>query len=206
MPTTVALKRATLRLLSLAAPAAALAVVPVPGADAAGLRAEVVVTATDEAGDVRLLAGQGPTRAERRSIDLREVTVVRRAEALRLTVRIKELLAGADFDQMVFVSMLPTTGSDATWEMTGGLSVQKPDLSYAYLFGDGAGGSQYETCDPLDATVRWRRESVRLDIPWRCVPEEPARIRLSSATGFFRSDAGTWSKDALRIPGAHVLP
>jgi len=102
--------RAALRLLSWSAPVAALALAPVARADAAQLRAEVIVNAVDAPGDVKMFSGTGPagpTGAERRSIDLREVTVVGRPDSVRLKVRVKELLPGAGFPEIV------PMGSDA---------------------------------------------------------------------------------------------
>ena len=193
---------AVLRRLSMVLPLTLLA--GLPTAEAAESRGEVVVSATDEPNDVKLLRVDGPTPRVRRTIDLRKVTVVRRSDAVRLTIRVKDLRPTADFDQMAFIWMRPEAGSSTTWEVTAGLSAQQPTQSYAYLFLD-ADGTDYETCDPLDAVVLWRRESVRLDVPLRCIPEEPARIKVHTYAGFFRSDAGTWSKDVLRIPGAYQL-
>ena len=118
---------------------------------------------------------------------------------------IERLTNSKSFDQMAFVSMRPAAGSTSTWRVDIGMSPQLPDLSYANLFLD-EGGSNVRTCDPLTATVLYGRSAIRLDVPLRCIPREAARVKVTTFTGHFRSDAGgPWSKDTLRIPGAHVL-
>ena len=182
-----------------------LVVTTAPPAWAASAETGVIVTATDPPGDVRVFAAKGPTAAERGSIDLREVTVVARQNAVRFKVRLREIRTTQDFDQMVFIDMKPTAASGSTWTSTIGMSAQQPTSAYAYLFLEDS-GTDLRSCDPLPVTVLRRQDSLRLDVPVECVPQEAARIKITSYTGYFRSDAGgPWSKDAMRIARGYLL-
>ena len=181
-----------------------LVVTAAPSARAAPTQTDVIVTATDPPGDVRVFAVKGPTAAERGSIDLLEVTVVTRQNAVRFRVRLREIRTTQEFDQMVFIDMKPTA-SGSTWTATIGMSAQQPTGAYAYLFLEDS-GTDLRSCDPLPVTVLRRQDSLRLDVPVECVPQEAARIKITSYTGYFRSDAGgPWSKDAMRIARGYLL-
>ena len=182
-----------------------LVVTPATLAQAAPTQTSVIVTAADPPRDVRVYAGQGPTASERGSIDLREVSVVARPNVVRFKVRLRQIRQTREFDQMVFIDLKPTATSDATWTATIGMSPQQPTTAYATLFLDDS-GTDYRSCDPLPLTVLRRQDTLRLDVPTRCVPGEPARIKITSYTGYYRSDAGgPWSKDALHVSGAYLL-
>ena len=182
-----------------------LVVTPATLAQAAATQTSVIVTAADPPGDVRVDAGHGPTASERGSIDLREVSVVARPNVVRFKVRVREVRQTREFDQMVFIDLKPTATSDATWTATIGMSPQQPTTAYATLFVDDS-GTDYRSCDPLPLTVLRRQDTLRLDVPTRCVPGEPARIKVTSYTGYYRSDAGgPWSKDVLRVSGGFLL-
>jgi hypothetical protein len=182
-----------------------LVVTPATLAQAAPTQTSVIVTAADPPGDVWVYAGDGPTASERGSIDLREVSVVARPNVVRFKVRLREVRQTREFDQMVFIDLKPTVASDATWTATIGMSPQQPTTAYATLFLDDS-GTDYRSCDPLPLAVLRRQDTLRLDVPIRCVPREPARIKVTSYTGYYRSDAGgPWSKDALRVSGSYLL-
>lgn len=158
-------------------------------------------TAVDARNDVRINRGaKGLDLSERRSIDLREVTVTPRADSVRFTVRLREVLGDTDFDQMVFINIDPPAGSTAKWSGFLGLSPQQRALSYAGLSLD-ASGTRFRSCDPLRATVLRQTNRVRLDVPNRCIPRGEADLSVSAMTGYFRSDqAGPWSSDRLQFP------
>jgi len=182
-----------------------LVVTPATLAQAAPTQTSVIVTASDPPRDVRVYAGQGPTASERGSIDLREVSVVARPNVVRFKVRLRQIRQTREFDQMAFIDLKPTATSNATWTATIGMSPQQPTTAYATLFLDDS-GTDYRSCDPLPLTVLRRQNTVRLDVPNRCVPGEPARIKVTSYTGYYRSDAGgPWSRDALHVSGVYLL-
>ena len=182
-----------------------LVVTPATLAQAAATQTSVIVTAADPPRDVRVYAGQGPTASERGSIDLREVSVVARPNVVRFKVRLRQIRQTREFDQMAFIDLKPTATSNATWTATIGMSPQQPTTAYATLFLDDS-GTDYRSCDPLPLTVLRRQNTVRLDVPNRCVPGEPARIKVTSYTGYYRSDAGgPWSRDALHVSGVYLL-
>lgn len=158
--------------------------------------------AVDARNDVRInRRAKGLDLAERRSIDLREVTVTPRVDSVRFTVRLREVLGGdPDFDQMVFINLNPPSTSTADWSGSLGFSPQQRTVAYAGLSLD-ASGTRFRSCDPLRATVLPRTNRVRLDVPNRCIPSGEAVLSVSALTGYFRSDqAGPWSSDRLKFP------
>ena len=172
-------------------------------AGAAAAPADNLIVVDDAKSDVRTVRTQGLTGKQRASIDLRTVEVASTAESTTFTVTLKDVLPKATFDQMVFIDLLPANGSDETWQGSIGFSAQLPQLAYAYL--DGPVAEEMVGCDPLKSVTLGGREAIRLVVPVECLPETEARIVVRTISGHFRSDAGTWSKDKLRIPGAHAL-
>lgn len=159
-----------------------------------------LATATDRAGDVHVVRkAKGLPRPARLSIDLRRVQLSSRPGAVRLTVRLRSILADDTVDQMVFVRLVPVAGSTAGRAEIG-LSPQQPRLSYAAHDTDGTGAA-WESCDPLRAKVSRRAAEVRLDVPLRCIPSGDLTVEVESLTGYFRSDAARpWSRDRLVFP------
>ncbi|MFC7494130.1 MULTISPECIES: hypothetical protein [unclassified Nocardioides] len=169
--------------------------------------ADPTVEALDATGDVRILHPRDDTitTAGRRSIDIREVTITPRGDrTVRVSVAIKEALPGADFDQMVFLDIEPVVSSTEGWVSAAiGWSPQRPrKWGYASLELD---GEDYRNCTPERIRTDVDADTLAADIPYRCVPSGPARIRVSTLTGSFRSDADVHSRDVLRIRGPHSL-
>ncbi|GAA2119465.1 hypothetical protein [Nocardioides bigeumensis] len=186
-------------------PAPAILLVAALGAatPAAAAPADTVIAVDDAKNDVRTVRTQGLTGKQRASIDLRTVKVASTAESTTFKVTLKDVLPGATFDQMVFIDLLPANGSDETWRGSIGFSAQLPKLAYAYL--DDPVAEKSAACDPLRSVTLGGQEAIRLAVPAKCLPETATRIVVRTISGHFRSDAGTWTKDKLRIPGAHVL-
>lgn len=187
----------TRRLIALSLTAALLAV----GAPAhAG---QLVVQYTDNYNDVKLLSDDGGLTVEqRRSIDLREINIIEGADFTRFSIQLKQVLPNADFDQMVFVT-LTSKGVSPVQRTDIGMTAQNStkNLSYAYLTPDTT-GEDIVVCDPLVAKVRKKQRVVFLDVPHTCLPDAPVRIRLTSATGFFRSEGVGYSRDTAKVAGA----
>jgi hypothetical protein len=162
-----------------------------------------IVAARDARNDVRLVGdGGGLTPVQRRSIDLRLVTVDDAPGGVRFTSRLPRITTSKKFHQMVFVRLLPAAGSEEEWSGNVGFSPQLRELGFAYLnHPDGS----FEGCDPLRAKVQPRRHQVSLRVPNRCLPTEEARIRVITLTGFFRSDGDAHSRDRLVVSGKHRL-
>lgn len=184
----------------------ALVTLGVPSGTASAREASAPVVAKDPAGDVRIFAkAKGLTRAQRVSIDLRRVTVLPRAKTVRITVRMKAVPRRMPVDQMVFLTLAPAPGTTTTGRGDIGFSPQEPDLAYAAVDSDGTGTS-WESCDPMRLEVRRGAGEVRLDVPLRCIPVGEVTVRVTSMTGYFRSDAARpWSRDRLRFPDPVVL-
>lgn len=181
-----------------------------PPADAVttsiGQRVSLVVNAVDTRGDVRFLAHQGISPKDRRSIDIRSVKITDRGPKVRFQVRVADVMANQrDFDQMAFISMKPRRTSGAGWSSTAGFSPQMSHLGYGYWFADSS-GIDYETCDPIRSRAKPSGNLIWLDVPNRCLPIGlPMRISVTTYTGNFRSNAGAYSQDTLRLPGVHTV-
>ena len=161
---------------------------------AAGTGDPVISTATDATGDVVLDADDGGlTPRERRSIDLREITVTETARgAHRFTVRIKRLApVSEDWDQMVFVRMRdPGSGAVTV------LGFNQRSDGGGYVYDD----TTSESCEIRRVVRRPRQQTLSVRVPERCTAPAGSRVRVASATGLLNTDAPTWSRDRMRAP------
>ena len=165
---------------------------------------DVIATQIDARGDVRLRGYDGGlTDAQRRTIDIRKVTVQERAGAVRMIVKLKQLTSARKFDQIIDVRMIPDN-DDEFWSATAGFSPQNRALGYAY-YSPTLDGDDVVSCDPLTAVVRRAKRTVRLDVPAKCLPKEAARIIVGSYTGTFRGEGVGYSEDRLNVRGTHQL-
>lgn len=169
--------------------------------------ADPTVTARDARGDVRITRAHSMpvTPAERRSIDIRKVTVTPlTARAVRISVTIGEALRTRDFDQMVFVDLTPAASSTGGWVSANlGWSPQKP-RKWAYASVD-LGTGEYENCVAKRIRSDYATNTLSADIPNQCIPTGPAKVAVSTLTGQFRTDADVYSRDALKIRGPQTL-
>jgi hypothetical protein len=164
-------------------------------------RAALIVSATDPTGDVKLLSDSGGlTVDQRKSIDLRKVAIQDGADSTRFIFKIKRITVSPDFEQMVFVSMRSPAGADPAYSADIGISAQSRDLAYAYYSPD-VTGEDLVACDPLTAQVKPKVKIVLLDVPHECLPPNPVKIRVTSATGAFRSEGVGFSRDTLKVLG-----
>lgn len=164
---------------------------------------DVVIDKADPAGDVRIFDYDGPSTALRKSIDLRHFTVIEGEGETRFVVRLKRIVPGGRFHQIVQVQLRPAA-DDQFWYASLGFSPQQPARSYAD-YSPTLDGDQARSCDGLRAVVQRSRNEVRVDVPDRCLPDDPALIRVSSHYGPYRAEGVGYSQDRLRIPGAHAL-
>ena len=163
---------------------------------------QLVVDYTEEFNDVKLLSDAGGlTLAQRQSIDIRRVKIIEGAEVTRFKIGLKQVLPAAKFDQMVFVT-LKSKGVSPVQRTDIGLTAQNStkSLSYANYLPD-VTGEDIVVCDPLVARVRKKQNVVFLDVPHTCLPDAPVKIRLTSATGTFRSEGTGFSRDTAVIDG-----
>ncbi len=197
--------RSSRLLVSLAATAATVGLLATSPSVAHAAPGDTVVSVTDPAGDVKLYNDDGGlSDKQRRSIDLRKLTVKERAGGdMRFIVKLKQLTTSRRFDQIVEVRLLPTD-PDAFWSATVGMSPQHRNLAYAF-YSPTLDGDDTVSCDPLRAKVREARRTVSVDVPKRCLPKDPARVRVGSYTGHFRSEGVGYSRDRLKPPGSYDL-
>jgi hypothetical protein len=165
---------------------------------------DVIVSQSDERGDVRLLRDSGGlTVSQRGSIDMRKVTVTEQAGGVRIAVKLKQLTTARKFDQIVEVRLLPDNDDDF-WSTTVGFSPQNRESGYAY-YAPTLDGDDVVSCDPLTTVVRKAKRTVQIDVPSKCLPKERARIDVGSFTGAFRGEGVGHSRDRLRVPGTYQL-
>lgn len=178
-----------------AAAVTALAAVSGPASAAAPEEPRVISTGVDAWDDVRVyrrVAGLG--RSDRRSIDLRRVTVVERTDdAHRLTVRVARLApTDADFEQMVFFRFDdPATGDryHVGFSQTGVGGWAHHETA------DGSGGA---SCELDGVRRRPARGTLSVVVPETCTAPAGSAVRVTSATGFLNTDADLWSRDRQR--------
>lgn len=188
------------------APIAALAALVLVAVSAPSSHAvDPVVDVYDNTQDVKIFNRPGPGLAPRKTIDLYRLTVTELTGKVRFAVRLKKVLPQSyKYDQMVFIDMTPPTSSDETWSANYGFSPQQLSLGYANLFLDDTGES-YKVCDPVVTVADASKRKVYIDVPNKCVPSTPAKIRLNSYLGHFRSDAWTYSRDFMKVIGPRDL-
>ncbi|WP_206055690.1 hypothetical protein [Nocardioides sp. GY 10127] len=191
---------APVRLLLAAALALPLAAIAGPAAPAAAGGTGTLglpLTVTDAHNDWEVGEGAGSlTRAQKASIDLFRVrlTGVDSGAKVRFVFVLKKLTRSGDFDQIVQVRLRPRKGS--AWSAAVDLSVQDPtDVAATY-----EEGSTLRYCSPRAHRDR-SAGLVRVDVPVRCLPTAPARVRVLTATGHWGSDAFPYSTDTMKVPG-----
>jgi hypothetical protein len=187
--------------------AAAVGVVALALAAPAYADVETVVTQRDPAGDVRIFkAAKGLSKADRRSVDIRRVTVKRVDRKARVVVRIKDVRRVEKFDQMVFATLTERPGTEPSpWETQVGFTTKGNDLYPYAIITDAEDPERYRWCDDIPVTVRPKRNTVAATVPRRCTPTGEVRVKVRTYTGTFRSDAPPWSTDFVRVPGFHQI-
>lgn len=167
-----------------------------------------LVEGSDAAGDVRLTDRDGPTVAQRRSIDLRELRISEGKldePSRRFTLRLKHLTRSRDFEQRIDVLLrdadpeLPDTSGDLIWTLQGGHGTGYVSVS--------GGNSDADVACYLEKPHLTRRTAVvRLDVPLDCLPPGQLRIRvLASTVPPDGGPEGAFSRDRLRVRGSHDL-
>lgn len=179
------------------------ATLALPAAQAAP--GDVIVSQTDARGDVRLRSHDGGlTDAQRRTIDMRKVTIQEQSGgAVRFRVKLKQITTARKFDQIILVDLLPDNDDDF-WSASVGFSPQDKALGYAY-YSPTLDGDDVVSCDPLMTVVRRAKRTVQVDVPQRCLPKDAAVIAVGSYTGTFRAEGGGYSEDRLKVLGTHDL-
>lgn len=163
-----------------------------------------VVSVTDPPRDAIIKKLKGLTMPEKRSIDIRRVTLRRVDNRARFVVKIRDVMRVPKFDQMFFVNWREHPSREGgPWSGQVGFTT-KGRYSYA-SYSD----ATYENTNNCGVAVAIRplRNEVVATVPWACVPEGPLRIGINAYTGHFRTDAPWFSRDWKAIPGWRtVLP
>ncbi len=176
--------------LALVAPLGGLApgsLVPV----SAAIADPVISTGTDVADDVVLAADDGGlTTGQRRSIDLRTITITADDQGRhRVTVEVARVArASAGWDQMVFVRMRDAASGETTV-----LGFNQRSGGGGYVYND----TTDESCEITRVVRRVAQHTLSVRVPERCTAPAGSRVRVASATGLLNTDAPTWSRDRM---------
>lgn len=193
-------QRPALTLLAAALTAAGAVTVATPVASHADT--QTVAVAKDKGNDAVVSKRKGITRAQKKSIDMRAVTVQRLGNQARFIIAVRDVQRGKKFDQMFHITWAEQTGAAADrWVGDIWFSTKVRYAEAAYSSPD---YESYEGCNAPIA-IRPKREEVVVTVPWRCVPEGPLKIKVSSSTGHYRTDAPTWSRDNAYFAGKPVV-
>jgi hypothetical protein len=183
--------------------AAVVAVLLASGGAAHASAPEEVVDVKDPRGDVRIYPTNGLTLPARKSIGLTSFAAQRDGRRLRAVFSMARVMTSPDWDQMFFVAMEPPRNSTDTWLARFGATTKGRAYSFWAADSD-SDQSAHEYCR-ASVTVRRARAELVVDVPWRCIPTGPTRIRVGGSTGHYETDAPPFSHDTLRVPGSVTL-
>ena len=158
-------------------------------------RSEALVDQTDPTGDVNVFDGGGtkPSTGQRKTIDLKRFTVTRRDDGVRLSFTIARITGTQTFDQVV-TAQLQKTGRDGF--VLDVLANPQHKNGSAYLGG---------TLCLTDVAISRRTGTVRVDVPDRCLPQDPGVLRVSTYTQEKNGSGPGFSEDTLRVKGTVAL-
>lgn len=152
----------------------------------------IVSSGKDAKADVKSTAAEGLSPRNRKSIDIRKAWISQEGDNFRFTVKIRRVApTRVKWDQMVFFTLRDPANVNAFAEV--GFTQRSNDLAYAY---DSVTG---ESCDIAKVTRDRMKQTLSLLVPGRCMPTAEYRAKVKTSTGFFRTDAPTWSRDNLRL-------
>jgi hypothetical protein len=166
--------------------------------------------ARDKPNDVKILPYTSPfttiTHAERRSIDIKRLTVTpRRDGTVRFKVTVAEVLKTTRFFQQVDVGFKPVPTSTAGWRWADVTWSTGPFGTYAYLE-----LSNYfqRRCRPRHVRADPDTDTFSADVPSRCIPPGDAKVIVQALTryrtGGDTSSTDDFSRDKLKVPLATV--
>ncbi|MCM0620506.1 hypothetical protein [Nocardioides bruguierae] len=153
------------------------------------------LTVTDARGDWQEGASSTLTRRQKASIDLRKMRVVAlpQRSRVRFVMTLRRVTRSDAFDQVLQLRVTPRQGS--AWSAGFDLGVQDREV---FAFFDE--GTTSRSCTPRLGVDR-SAGRLTVNVPERCVPDRPGRVRLASFTTLWRSDAPAYSSDRLHVPG-----
>ena len=165
------------------------------------------ISVADKKNDVHFFVhADGATPAERRSIDIRRLTVVQRPDAVRFIVKIKQITTTKKFDQIAV--LLLNQRRDTATGVSGEIGFSAQDRlvgSYARIVDDNF--DVVAACEPLNPKAKPKKGEFRVDVPLECIPPGHLRISLGMVAGEGYAGEGKtlYSRDALKIFKPYVL-
>lgn len=154
----------------------------------------VLVSQRDPKGDVRYFNDvEGLGDKMRISIDLRRADVSAVGDdRFRFRVKIRQVVSeDKDWDQMFF--FLLRDGDGNFTEV--GFTQKNNNLGYAYTYDEGA----EQSCRLRRVQRMPAKDMLAVVVPETCVMAGPARVRVFSYAGHFRTDAHPYSMDRARF-------
>jgi len=170
----------------------ALLAVLVPAASATG----PLVDERDARGDVRITGVDGLSRADRRSVDLHRLKVMREGRSVRFVMRLRRVVGPADqFDQYLFFDY-------SNGEEFGQVMVRAARMRATAGLEGARTPSGFAACR-VTPVVDLRRTRLTVVVPRRCVAVNPVKVSATAYTTPLGRRGGydLWSRDDLRVPG-----
>lgn len=179
-----------LRTAALAA-TATLLVVPAAHGAAGGLP----IAQSDPTDDVNIFDGGGtkPTTGQRKTIDLKRLTVTRGDDGVRFVFKIARITGAKTFDQVVSVQFQKIGHDGFVLDMQA-----NPQHKHGSAFSD-------DTFCTTDVTTSRRTGTVRVDVPDDCVPQGTGVLRVSTYTQEKNGSGPGYSEDTMRVKGTVTL-
>jgi hypothetical protein len=154
-----------------------------------------LVDRTDPSDDVNVFDGGGtkPTTAQRKTIDLERFRVTRTGAGVRLEFRIARITGSRTYDQVVEAQLQDPGRGGFVLDV-----LANPQHRTGTAF-DGT-----SLC-VTDVTTSRRTDTVRVDVPSRCLPEGRGVLRVTTYTQERNGSGPGFSEDTMRVPGTVSL-
>lgn len=173
-------------------------------------RQHVLVTARDPAHDANLTGFRGLSKADRRSIDMRRLTLTRHGRYVRFAVRLDEVARTPRFTQL-FLITLRAPGYQITQMQFASHSLAIPSTGRGLehmITTEGTPTPQgFVSCDLKRFSFRDGAQRWWVDVPLRCLPRAKVRLDVYAQTiqPPESDESAQYSNDTLRIKGTHAL-
>ena len=172
---------------------------------------DAIVEAQDAMGDVSTKRHPGLSAELRQGVDLRSLTLTRRAGSVRFTIGVGRVARSARLTQIYLIDV-NAPGFDYGQLMVAthpwGVPASSNDgLEHSMTLEGAEAPEGYIDCSDLAISLADGADSWWVDIPRRCLPEGPARLKVYAQTvpGPGNDEPIQWSDDTLRVPGRHSL-
>ena len=153
-----------------------------------------MVSKRDRAGDVRFTSEKGLSRRQRRTVDLRRLSVTKFAAGPEVRLRLRRVVTDGSFDQYFFVYFYVDGNLRAYFKIHG----SRPTGTAGF---EGADTPQHYTKCRVKGQVSENHKQLTVSVPARCVPSGPVEIETRAYTTPLGKEGGSivFSNDRMRI-------